>query len=91
MNVIIAYDVSDDDRRARLAALLGRHGVRIQKSVFQCVLDTATAHDLIEQAESLLNLNHDVLHLFPQCEPCSSSQHAIGQVNRTMDQYYWIV
>ena len=34
LTVIAAYDISDDGRRSRVAALLQAHGDRIQKSVF---------------------------------------------------------
>lgn len=35
---IIAYDVSDNKKRARIVKLLSDYGIRIQKSVFYCIL-----------------------------------------------------
>jgi CRISPR-associated endonuclease Cas2 len=36
---VIAYDISDDGRRARVAAVLQAHGDRVQRSVFVCTLE----------------------------------------------------
>lgn len=36
---VIAYDISDDHRRARIAAVLQAYGDRIQRSVFICALE----------------------------------------------------
>ena len=34
MRIIVAYDISEDSRRARVSALLASWGDRIQRSVF---------------------------------------------------------
>jgi CRISPR-associated protein Cas2 len=91
MIVIIAYDVRDDDRRARLAATLGRHGVRLQKSVFECLVDETVLAELTLDAEALLDLDHDVLHVFRQCSPCVEARGAMGQVNTVMHKRFWVV
>ena len=38
MIVLIAYDVTSDRRRSKIARLLANHGERIQYSVFECEL-----------------------------------------------------
>lgn len=91
MTVIAAYDVSNDDRRAQMAALLGNYGVRIQRSVFQCHLDQEEYELVVRRAEALLDLNLDVFHLIPTCDSCRSGRVEMGQVNRVMDELYWIV
>ena len=40
MRYIIAYDVTEDSSRTKLADLLLDHGVRIQKSVFEADLSS---------------------------------------------------
>jgi len=42
MIYIIAYDIADNKRRLRVAKTLESWGYRIQESVFQLRLDTAT-------------------------------------------------
>src|SRR5581483_10587436 len=39
LTYMIAYDISEDNRRARVAATLQAYGDRIQRSVFVCTLE----------------------------------------------------
>lgn len=41
MKCLIAYDISDDRRLRRVAKVLKRYGIRIEKSVFTCDLEAA--------------------------------------------------
>ena len=36
--IVVAYDISDDRRRSRVAKILEKIGVRINFSVFECLL-----------------------------------------------------
>jgi CRISPR-associated protein Cas2 len=91
INVIVAYDVHDNDNRAHLAALLGAHGVRLQKSVFECLLEETVLAELLQTTERLLDLHHDVLHVFRQCEPCFGGRHTQGQAKSILHELFWIV
>lgn len=91
INVIIAYDVRDNDARAHLAALLGTYGVRLQKSVFECLLEDAALAEVLQKTERLLDLDHDVLHVFRQCEPCFGARHTQGQAKSVLHELFWIV
>jgi CRISPR-associated protein Cas2 len=92
IGVVIAYDISDDDARAEVAALLSRHGVRLQRSVFQCEL--AGAEELaamLTEVYSRADPNSDVVHMFRQCVACASAKASWGQVRPALDVPYWIV
>ena len=91
MNVVVAYDIRDNDRRARLAAPLGSYGLRIQKSVFECILETDVLAELVNRAEGLLDLDHDVFHVFPQCADCTGHRHVLGQTKSALHERVWIV
>ena len=41
MKCLIAYDISEPRRLRRVAKVLERYGIRIEKSVFTCDLETA--------------------------------------------------
>ena len=47
MTVIVAYDVKEDNRRARIAAVLSAYGFRLQKSVFECQLDAESRPEVL--------------------------------------------
>jgi CRISPR-associated protein Cas2 len=91
MNTIVAFDISDNDHRAHLAALLGSYGVRIQKSVVECQGDETALAVIMESAAMLLNLNRDVLHVFPQCQACFADRRTLGQANSVLHELYWVV
>lgn len=91
LSVIVAYDVSDDADRVRVSALLSHHGVRVQRSVFECVLDAEELKTLLERVRNLVDLSTDTVHAFPLCRPCSGISVRIGQADRPLEERYWIV
>ena len=74
LNVVVAYDVRDDGRRARLAAVLAAHGIRIQRSVFECLLDESTLAEILQSADRLLNNDHDTVHVFTSARRAGRSR-----------------
>lgn len=44
---IIAYDISDNKKRTNITKTLSDYGVRIQKSVFECLLNNEQKNDLL--------------------------------------------
>ena len=91
MNFIVTYDVRDDRRRARISALLAKNGVRIQRSVFQCVLELGEMTEIVFTCEGILDLDVDVLQVFTMCEGCREHQVSLGQANLALDEYFWVV
>jgi len=51
---LMAYDIGDDRRRARISALLAGHGVRVQRSVFVVEGTQHAVVGLLGRAESML-------------------------------------
>ena len=90
LTTVIAYDVSEDARRARLAALLQMHGDRIQFSVFLCRLDDGELDELIDAAERIINVNTDSLYVFRQCPTCWGNRECRGQSKPPECTLYWI-
>lgn len=91
MNFIVTYDVRDDRRRSRVSARLALVGVRIQRSVFHCILEPSDVEAFISDCEALIDLETDVLQVFCQCEGCRRSQVSLGQVNLALEQAFWVV
>lgn len=77
-----AYDVSDDQRRARLAALLQAYGDRIQKSVFLLSVDADELNTITTKAENIMNANTDSLWVLRQCAGCWEVSIQLGQASR---------
>lgn len=91
MKVVVAYDISRDDRRARLGAILAAHGARIQRSVYECFLTSEDLREVMAAAEELMDHRTDVVHAFPLCESCAAGRQSLGQDNAIHDDAYWVV
>ena len=67
MFYLICYDITNDRRRDRVSRLLEGYGMRVQKSVFECVL-TPDQYALLQkrfQTKRYLNPNEDQLRFYP--------------------------
>ena len=52
---VIAYDISDDKRRAHVAAVLQAYGDRIQRSVFVATVDDDILREVRERITQIIN------------------------------------
>lgn len=79
MHVLIAYDVSDDAKRERLAKVLAERGERRQLSVF--VVEVASRFDLQKLKHAALkhvDLRRDRCCFVPICESCQERSMWLG-------------
>lgn len=86
-----SYDVSDDDDRARIAALLSSVGVRRQRSVFECQLADGVRDDLVSALRRLMNPAVDRLLVVRECGDCRTRRIESGPTERRLDERYWVV
>lgn len=88
---LAAYDVSDDQRRARLAALLQAYGDRIQKSVFLLNVDAEELAKITEKAGAIIKAETDSLWVLRQCAGCWKVSLQLGQASRPERRLYFAV
>ncbi len=91
IDAIVAYDVSNDDARARVAARLSRCGIRLQRSVFAVRVPAEELEHLVEDIAGMIDQNHDVMHLFRQCATCDEGAVELGQAPPDLHVECWIV
>ena len=91
LTVIIAYDISSDNARARVAAMISVWGDRIQRSVYQCLLTTEALDDLLARIEATIDHQSDTVHVFRQCASCSTATRYVGQATQPAEHPYWII
>lgn len=66
MIVLVVYDVSDDNKRLRLANILERWGLRrIQRSAFLGYIQECRVKDLERSIKMIIDESTDVVHLVP--------------------------
>ncbi|MEW5725475.1 MAG: CRISPR-associated endonuclease Cas2, partial [Thermodesulfobacteriota bacterium] len=70
MYVVISYDVVNDKKRYRLAKMLKEYGRRVQKSVFECLVDERIFLKLKSRAEKIIDHKEDSIRFYFLCGRC---------------------
>lgn len=70
MFVILAYDISDDRRRARLFKLLKRFGSPVQESVFEFHLNAGELARLKKAVATVIREQEDQVRYYFLCPTC---------------------
>lgn len=91
LTLVAAYDVREDDRRARLAATLQVFGDRVQKSVFVITIDPVELDALRARALAIIDADTDSLLMFRQCATCWDAHIPIGQASVPTAVTHWVV
>lgn len=76
---LIAYDISDDRRRNRLAKLLLDYGDRVQHSVFEADLSSQDVERILRRAAKLVTDPDDSLRIYPLCAACFGAVRSLGR------------
>lgn len=84
MLILVAYDVSTETsagrrRLRRVAKVCQNYGQRVQKSVFECNVDSTTYEMLERQLLDEIDLNEDNLRLYRLNEPLEDHVKEFGQ------------
>jgi CRISPR-associated protein Cas2 len=91
VTVVIAYDISQDRRRARAAALVQAYGDRIQRSVFMATVEQPVLDDIRERLDTIIDHDTDSVYVFRQCATCWDAVGIHGQATVTEEPLYWAV
>ncbi|MFN0124101.1 MAG: CRISPR-associated endonuclease Cas2 [Blastocatellia bacterium] len=70
MFVVVAYDISDDRRRARLFKTLKRFGSPVQESVFEFHLNTGEITRLKRAVRAVTDARVDQVRYYYLCPTC---------------------
>jgi CRISPR-associated protein Cas2 len=89
--VLICYDISRDDTRARAAANLQIWCDRIQRSVFVCTLEPNDLTELTDRLRAIIDPRTDAVHVVPMCATCWTGITVLGQATIDPDQLYWAI
>lgn len=68
--VVVAYDVSDDRRRNHVVKILEKVGVRINYSVFECLLTDLQFERLQNNILDKIKPKEDTVVYYPICVDC---------------------
>jgi len=77
MFVVACYDITDDKRRSQVAALFQEAGMRVQKSVFECLLSERELHELTKRTAIVL-AEADQARFYQLCPKCVAKARQQG-------------
>ncbi len=78
---VISYDITADKIRYRVDKLLKSHGIRVQKSVFECDLTEAELLKIQKRVRELIDYETDSVIFYYLCASCKVGIEAIGIYN----------
>ena len=84
-------DITDDQRRSRVAAALLDFGARAQESVFVAHLDVELAARMRERIARLIDVDWDRVNVWELCEACGQRAWALGTGQVAEDPEWYIV
>lgn len=67
---MIAYDITSNKRRRRISKLLEANGLRMNKSVFECMLSPFSFNKLMNEILLIKDLKKDSVLAYPICRNC---------------------
>jgi CRISPR-associated protein Cas2 len=82
---LVAYDISDPKRLYRVAKLMKRYGTRVQRSVFECRLDSARMKQLVSEIKVTIQPRRDRVQIYRLCDVCQQRFVASAQGSLTTD------
>ena len=91
MNMIVAYDIADIRRLARIAKIIKDYGIRVQKSIFEVGVTPKIFAERKQRVDDTIMPEEDGVKYFPLCEKCAGTVEIIGQGTFTdPDEEYYI-
>ncbi len=78
MLIIVAYDVADNKRLAKIAKIMEDYGTRVQYSIFEIHADGAIMGEIMNRVSSVLDEKEDSVRFYPLCKNCERKTEIIG-------------
>ncbi|MEQ3108735.1 CRISPR-associated endonuclease Cas2 [Bacteroides salyersiae] len=85
---VIAYDIKEDRKRARVSKILEKYGIRVNFSVFECMFTDIQLLQVQEKIKKILDKRSDTVIYYPICVNCYTKiiyQPAHRQTSRTIE------
>jgi len=91
MLILVSYDVPDDRRRTKLAAVLKDFGERVQYSVFECLLEEAALDRLRARLAARVVVEEDSVRIYRLCAECRGKIEVLGRGAVTEDPEIYVI
>lgn len=92
MFYLVCYDIVKNSRRTKASHLLEGYGLRVQKSVFECVLNKHQYEMLHKKLENYIEPTEDQVRFYPMTAHTRRKVVVLGlQPQRQIDDVAFIV
>jgi CRISPR-associated protein Cas2 len=92
MFYLVAYDISDDQRRTKVAKILEDFGDRVQYSVFELELEQPSQlNEMRARLENVIDPQGDSVRIYFLCQGCRAKIAIIGHGTVYEDPEVYIV
>ena len=75
---LVVYDVADPRRLRRIAKKVEKYGVRVQKSVFECMLSDGHRRELEAESMKIMDEAEDSMRIYPLLAKSREKQCILG-------------
>ena len=79
---VVTYDISDDKRRNQVVKLLESLGIRMNYSVFECMLTEVQYNSMCKRLAKIVVRREDWVNIYPLCTECFSRIEYIPPVKK---------
>lgn len=91
MYVLVAYDIAHEKRLRRVATVMEDYGTRVQRSVFECLIEEDQLDRLRTELSERIEPGEDSIRLYRLCQACRDRVEiqGLGQVTTDPDVYLY--
>jgi CRISPR-associated protein Cas2 len=75
---VVAYDITDDRRRSKVASILEKVGIRCNESVFECLLTESQLVKLKLHIAERCDVKKDSILFYTLCRDCVAKRSTLG-------------
>lgn len=79
---VVAYDIGDDKRRRKVVKLMESIGIRMNFSVFECMLTDIQYQNMCKKLTKLVIRKEDWVNIYPICTECYARIEYIPPVKK---------
>jgi len=90
MFVIISYDITDNKRRQKMAKTLKDYGMRVQYSVFECIVEHEQLEEIKKSITHILS-EEDKVRIYNICNSCKNKIYNYGEGRYLEDPLVYVV
>jgi CRISPR-associated protein Cas2 len=76
---LLAYDIANPKRLAKVAKAMEAVGERVQDSVFEAWLSAADVDAVLKKVKKIMNEKEDSLRMYVLCAACREKVSCVGQ------------